>query len=278
MIALDPSVQQAFTVVSGAEVYAVNCNIAVNSNHSQALQVTCSENTTLSADAINVTGSYYGCGTPSPTPATGVTPSSDPLSYLTLQVSDTSGACIGGTYDLYRVVGTETMNPGVYCGGIKVSGTATLNPGLYVIKGGGFEVSSGGVVNGTGVSFIALNAPSANGGANKFDVFNFASDAVMNVSAMTTGSMAGILFYSPAGEGNTSKLIEHRIHSAANTTMNGSLYFPTQQLEMGSGGTLTINGGVVAGTIHFRSDSRVNVLGFSGGGSFYTLKRASIVE
>ncbi|MEO7502731.1 MAG: hypothetical protein ABIW94_08850, partial [Gemmatimonadaceae bacterium] len=282
MVALDPTKKDAFDVVAGAVVDAQNCNIAVNSNNVQALHVVCSNPTSLEADAISVTGNMYGCGIPNlaTTPTTGVTPASDPLAGVTLAVSDTSGACIGGSYGLTVISGTGTLNPGVYCGGIKVTGIATFNPGLYVIKGGGFEVSSGGRVTGAGVGFIDLNAPPANGGAGKFAVFDLASDAVVNFSAMTTGPISGILFYAPAGTGDPNKLNEHHIKSAGNVTMSGSIYLPTHALQVGggTGTTLNINGGIVAGTIQFSSGSTVTVLGFSGGGGYYTLKRASIVE
>src|SRR5262249_18317142 len=48
--------------------------------------------------------------------------------------------------------GPQTINPGIYTS-IRVSsgGQLTMNPGIYIIEGGGFTVTSGGSVTGTGV-------------------------------------------------------------------------------------------------------------------------------
>jgi hypothetical protein len=173
-----------------------------------------------------------------------------------------------------------TINPGIYCGGIKAGKSTSIvrfNPGLYVIKGGGLSVSGGGTVIGTNATIINLNAPLANGGASKFDVIDFGSDAVIDWTAPTSGRIATIAMMSPPGQGIAGHVIQNQITSAANATINGSLYFPDQELRLGSGGTLTINGGTVANDILFRSDSRVNVTGF-GGGALYGLKRASVVQ
>ena len=279
---LESTRRDAFEVDAGAEVNAVGCNISVNSNNSEALRVS---GATLTAESISVTGGYYEHGSvlsPNP-PTTGAAPVADPLgAYASLQVSDTSGACVGGTYGLLNITTTMTLNPGIYCGGIKVSkntGIATLSAGLYVIKGGGLEVSAGGsLVGNNGVNIVNLNAPAANGGASKFDVINLASDATVSLTAATSGGLAGIIFYSPTLQGVASKRpYLNRVHSAADATINGSIYFPDQDIEFGSGGTLTINGGIVGALLHFASDSRVNVTGFAGG-SPYAVQQASLVK
>jgi hypothetical protein len=285
IVSLDPDDPHALIVESGGHVSTQNCNVQVNSNSSTALCVTASEGGYLDAGTgtISVTGGYdSGCrGTVSPTAVTGQTPAADPLASLAvLNVSDTSGACLGGSYGVYTITTDETINPGIYCGGIKAgksTSIARLNPGLYVLKGGGLSVSGGGTIIGTGVNIVNINAPAANGGAGKFDVIDFGSDAVINLTAKTTGNLAGLVFYSPLGQGVAGHVIQNQITSAANATITGSLYFPDQQVRLGSGGTLTIAGGVVAGVVLFRSDSRVNVTGFAGA-SPYSVRQASVVE
>jgi hypothetical protein len=284
IVSLDPDDSHALIVESGGHVSTQNCNVQVNSNSSTALCVTASEGGYLDAGTgtISVTGGYdSGCrGTVSPTATTGQTPAADPLASLAvLNVSDTSGAC-RAPYGVYTVTTDETINPGIYCGGIKAGKSTSIvrmNPGLYVIKGGGLSVSGGGTVIGTGVNIVNLNAPAANGGAAKFDVIDFGSDAVISLSAKTDGNLAGLVFYSPPGQGVAGHVIQNQITSAASATITGSLYFPDQQVRLGSGGTLTIAGGVVAGVVLFRSDSRVNVTGFAGA-SPYSVRQASVVE
>jgi hypothetical protein len=284
IVALDPDDSHSLIVESGGHVNAAGCNVAVNSDASDALCVTASEGGSLVAGSVSVHGGYdSGCaGTVSPSPSVGQPTIVDPLaSTVSLQVSDTSGACIGGSYDLFTVTTDQTLNPGIYCGGIKAgksTSIARFNPGLYIIKGGGLSVSGGGTVIGNGgVTIVTLNAPAANGGASKFDVVDFGSDANVSLTAPASGPWAGIVFYSPIGQGVVGHVIENQITSAANATITGSIYFPDQQVRLGSGGTLTIAGGVVAGVVRFRSDSNVNVSGFAGGEP-YGVKRASVVE
>jgi hypothetical protein len=234
---------------------------------------------------ISIVGGYdSGCrGTVTPAAQTAQSPITDPLAVTaTLQVSDTSGACLGGSYGLLTITTDVTLYPGNYCGGIKAgksTSVARFTPGVYVIKGGGLSVSSGGTVIGTNATLINLAAPLANGGISKFDVIDFGSDAVINWSAPTSGRIAGIAMMSPLGQTDypAHAAQQNQITSAANATITGSLYFPDQELRLGSGGTLTINGGTVASDILFRSDSRVNITGFAGA-SPYGVKKASLVK
>src|SRR5260221_14363931 len=153
-----------------------------------------------------------------------------------------------------------------------------MSPGIYVIKGGGFSVSSAANVIGNGITIINLNAPLASGGASKFGVLDIASGSSTTFTAMTTGDFAGILFYSPRNQGVPGHVQLNRIHSSATMTLTGSLYFPDQNLYIGASlATLNINGGVVAGVIDFSADARVNVAGFAGGLP-YGIPRASIVQ
>ena len=94
---------------------------------------------------------------------------------------------------------------------------------------------------------------------------------------MTTGTLAGILIYQDplAGVGVN---VTNVINSSASSFLTGSVYFPTQALELGGGGTgLTINGGIVAQTINVKS-SDIVVTGFNGGSQYFPLKKPTIVE
>jgi Flp pilus assembly protein TadG len=280
---LDPDDKDALEVQSGAYVNATGCKVVVNSNHpSEAMSVTGS---TLIAGSIDITGGYYAhAATMTPaTPATGQVPATDPLIGTTLTVADTSGACAPGTdgaHLYYNYAADATINPGVYCGGIKIAKsttTVTFNPGLYVIKGGGLTVATDAHVIANGVSIVNLNAPLADGGASKFEPLVITSGSGSVFSAMTTGSLATILFYSPRNQGVAGHVPLNLITSSATTTMTGSLYFPDQQLKVGASNvTLNIVGGIVAADINFASDAIVNISGYSGGA--YGLKRGSVVE
>src|SRR5688500_19255594 len=100
----------------------------------------------------------------------------------------------GTKIDTYGV--TTVLNPGIYCGGIEITsnGSAFLNPGLYILRGGGLKMG-GGTITGTGVTFVNTNARAVDGGADKFGKFEMGSASHATLSAMTTGDLAGILFF-----------------------------------------------------------------------------------
>ena len=88
-----------------------------------------------------------------------------------------------------------TLNPGVYCGGIKFGGVnaITFNPGVYILDGGGMSIGPGGgvaSVTGTGVNFYSTGTNSTYAGIT-------ITNGVQSVqlSAPTSGSMAGLVYY-----------------------------------------------------------------------------------
>ncbi|HUQ48839.1 MAG TPA: hypothetical protein VM053_11465 [Gemmatimonadaceae bacterium] len=184
----------------------------------------------------------------------------------------------------YKVVqpsNDTTLQPGVYCGGIKV-GTVNVNfaPGMYWLVGGGMDIGSAGHLTGTGVTFVNMNGPAADGGANKFSIINMQNNGtVVNLSAMTSGPLAGILFYQDPSAGKPGQTYVNMIKSGVGTTFNGSFYFPTQDLTVESGGSITVNGGIVARQILVQNNNtHLTVTGGGGGIGFFRLKRASIIE
>jgi hypothetical protein len=303
ILALDPDAQDALIVQSGGHVVANNCNVAVNSSSTQAMCVTASEGGSLVASEISITGQYDdGCsGTVTGTVSEGQTAAADQLASVTPTLADTLSnslaSCLGGVYDpnLSKFDASTTLNPSVgvngtnkaFCGGIsiaKAGATLTLNPGIYVIRGGGFNVSSCANVVGNGVVIVNLNPPPPTK-VNNFDVIDIAGCGTVNLTAMTTGTFAGIVFYTPRGQGGAPGVVQlNNIHSSASATIGGSMYFPDQELHIGSGNSgvcpntcLSITGGITAGVINFAADSYVNVSG-SPGGTPGGVRRASLVR
>ena len=295
--ALDADDRNALIVQSQGHLNVDGCNISVNSNNTKAVCVTSSGQITGNV-SISITGQYDSkCDAlgSNVTLSQGQPAAADPLQSVTPQVSDTASTCIGNKYDEHQFdfAANGSVNPsvgaggvGAYCGGIHVakSGvTLTMNPGVYVIKGGGFDTSSGGSVTGSGVTIVDLNGPSEFGlGAGKFQPISIQGVGVANLTPMTTGTFAGIVFYTPRGQGGAPVTVQlNRIHSSATAVIGGSMYFPDQQIEVGSGNgpstSLTINGGIVAADVNMAADSYVNVLGFAGG-TPYGVRQASLVK
>ncbi len=143
-----------------------------------------------------------------------------------------------------------TLEPGVYCGGISVSGgTLTFEPGQYVFDGSGLSVS-GGSVSGSEVSFYIT--PDSGQGDN----ISISSSSAVNLSAPTDGEMQGVLFYH---DRDSPTNITHTITGQANTSLQGILYFPNQQLNF-SGGSSTdpVPSIIVADKIKFTGQTNIS--------------------
>ncbi len=292
---LDPDDQKALNVSGSTSRLDLDCGAVVNSNHaSQAVLIESSA--TFTANSLAVVGGIDQSGgtivIDPGTTSTGVPPSPDPLAYLTVPLfcsASPNPSCVESStcdytntkVDVYGV--TTTLNPGIYCGGIEVTGNgiAFLNPGLYILRGGGMKISGGvgGVITGTGVTFINTNARAADGGADKFDKIIMDSQSEANLSAPTSGPMQGILFFQDPAAGKAGTVYENKIGSGSNAVFNGTLYFPTQPIELGaSGSTTTINGGVVAKSVMVTSGSTVTMDITGGLTGVIPVKKATLVE
>jgi hypothetical protein len=136
----------------------------------------------------------------------------DPLSYV--QSPTTSGLTVRS---MSRVSYTtsQTIQPGIYCGGISVSGspTITFSKGTYYIAGGGFSFSGSGTVSGTGVTIFNSSGPNSgvSGCNSAFQPFSVSGSTIVNLSAPTSGALEGILFFQ-----------DRQITSASTSTFSGS--------------------------------------------------------
>jgi hypothetical protein len=244
--ALDPSASGAFSVSGGVTVQ-VNCGIMVDSSSATAVSVT--NGSKLTATYIDVTGkdTVSGGSSISPAPVTGVTPSSDPLSYL---AKPSVGAC---TYTNESVGNgaTTTLSPGTYCAGISIGGGShvTFNAGTYILKGGGLALNNGSTITGSGVTFF--NTAVA---GYSYGPIALAGGTTVTLSAPTTGSLAGILFFQDSSVGAATA---SSVSNGASAILNGTLYFPTTALTF-SGGSSSAYTIIVADTVNFSNGATLN--------------------
>ena len=94
----------------------------------------------------------------------------------------------------------RTINPGVYCGGLKIDGQSsiTVSPGLYTITKGNLEIKGHSVLKGRDVSFH-LDADAK---------LKVEEKTAIELEARTDGALTGILFFGSRKQ--TSKM-EHEI-------------------------------------------------------------------
>jgi hypothetical protein len=221
---LNPSASAAFSA-SGTVNVQSGCGLMVNSSASDGLSA--NGNVTVKAPSIGVVGNYSSTGGASftPTPKTGIIAATDPLSSVP---APTVGSCAHTNYKLTGTTGSASapfqLYAGTYCGGITVNGNAWLhfNSGTYILAGGGMSISSNTVMSGTGVTFYNTTGTGGYGG------ISINANSTVNLSAPTTGPLAGILFFQDRSIPTTGAA--STLSGNSTSTFDGALYFPTTAL------------------------------------------------
>ena len=172
--------------MSGTPNLVSACGVYINSSNATALHG--NGTPTLTASEIDIVGNYSFAGTLNPDPpSTNVAVMPDPL--RNLPAPTVPAGCDHMNYTVNPPGhGTDTLGPGVYCGGISVkNGTANFTPGMYILKGGGLSTQNANShILGTGVTIYIpttrLNSP-----------FDFKATSTVDLTAPTAGSYAGVL-------------------------------------------------------------------------------------
>ncbi|HWF63467.1 MAG TPA: hypothetical protein VN685_02525, partial [Rhizomicrobium sp.] len=133
--------------------------------------------------------------------------------------------------------------PGTYCGGLTFQGTNSLSPGIYVINGGTLKFNANANISGSGVTFYLTNGAT----------LDMAGNATVDLSAPTSGTYSGLLFYGD----RTQATAVNKINGDASSLLTGTIYFPSQEVEFlgnfsGAGGCTQ----VVADTILYTGSSQ----------------------
>lgn len=256
LVALNPSAASAMTLNGSGVFVRTLCGAAIDSTSSTALTVTAGA--TLLATSINVVGNYTEdrFSTVAPTPVTGAPSQVDPLSYV-------QPPPVGGCdHNNFKIVGnkTRTISPGVYCGGMSFDGGAnvTLDPGTYVLLGGGLSINGGATLAGSGVTiYNTYNA------THSYDGVNINGGGAVNLSAPTSGSLAGVLFFQ---DRTVTGGAASNFNGGAVLTLTGAVYFPTTLVNY-SGGAAAVYTILIADQIGFSggAEFKSNYAGLTGG-------------
>ncbi len=202
-------------VKGGAALNSPQCGVYVNSSSSSAIKVP--GNASITTTNVNVVGGVdtSGGGIINGTVATGASPVTDPYSGFTIP---SYSGCTQSNYKLTN--SSATINPGVYCGGIKLvsSATLTMNPGVYILDRGDFDASAQSNITGNGVTIILTSSTGSGYGTVTMN-----GGLTANMSAPTTGSTAGILFYGD----RASSGLNQKLTGGSSQVLSGVAYFPT---------------------------------------------------
>jgi Putative Flp pilus-assembly TadE/G-like len=172
----------------------------------------------LTAASVDVHGAASGTAT-IPGAVTGIVQAADPLAFIPLPAG---GGCQTPNFAPNPVI----LFPGDYCAGINITGAKNVifSPGVYEVTAGGISFNGTGIITGNGVTFSI--APT---GGNVS--VNGAPGATqqLNLTAPTTGTNAGVLFYQ-----DPLNLAPASIQGFGTTTLQGALYFPSATLTLGN--------------------------------------------
>jgi hypothetical protein len=190
------------------------------------------DGTSLSARNIFLSGSYMLAAgavmTASRYLTTHTSPVGDPYARLEVPVYRN---CTKIRYRLDEQK-TETISPGVYCGGIEVADGATLNldPGTYILDQGNFAVSGNGTVNGTGITLILTSRTRTNYGA-----IDIRAGSTIELTAPSLGAEAGIPGIAIWVDGNNGPATSDTFDGAKAQNINGAIYLPSRQVRYSGG-------------------------------------------
>ena len=233
VIALDHTANRAVNF-TGTSSVTLGCGVASNSSSNESIYI--GGNATLVANPAQAFGDIFVGNNATLVTQSPVQPYSqrvdDPYADVIMPVSP--AAC---TYTNVWVQANQTqvsppLQPGRYCGGLRISGTADFAPGVYIIADGDFEIGSQAVITGDEVTFVLTGATPASVGNVTIN-----GGAEITLTPTTTGDMAGILFYQDpnADPGGLNSLGESKFNGNAKVNLTGALYFPQRQVEYGGG-------------------------------------------
>ncbi len=232
LLALDEDMDQALEF-SGTSNVDINCGLASNSRSNSAIDIQGSA--TLRADPAQAYGDISISGAATLISNAPLQPHAQRVDdpYADLDIPPPSPC--DETEQVKITNGSATLDPGRYCGGIRITGAdVTFNPGLYIIDEGDFIVGGNSTLTGIGVTFVlTADNPSDIG------TIKITGNAVADLRAPTDEDdpYAGVLFYqdrqAPSFQGV--QLIDNDFLGNAQTDLKGTIYLPSQNLKFSGG-------------------------------------------
>ena len=216
ILALETSTAKAVHLDKFAKISANGCGVYSNSIHPEGIRL--DYDSKMTAALVCSAGGYKAKTTASnPLPTTDCPAVPDPLADRAAPVA---GGCNHTNYKILS--GSVTINPGTYCGGLRVTGSAVANlkPGTYIIKNGALEVSNSAQLIGEHVGFYLTGSAA---------LINFTGDASVSLSGAKEGTMAGLLFF----EDRSSQVgRKHRINGSNVDRLTGTIYLSRGDLQI----------------------------------------------
>jgi len=244
---MNPSENAAMSIPGTADV-DMDCGAQVNSVSSTAIQQVGSSCMTASSLATSggATGSCLD-----PQPDEDMPQTEDPFAYLT------PPAAAAGPCDFTSVVvvsSATTLDPGNYCGGLRITKDVDFLPGEYVIGGEGLHMQGNAAITGDEVTFYFPDT--VTGYSPGPSALYIAGTTDVQLSAPTTGDYQGVLFYA---DQNIDPDLDIILQGGADMELEGVVYAKNNHMRF-AGGSDGIDGWVVivVDTIEFTGNSNIS--------------------
>ena len=272
---LDPSARRAVQI-AGASSVTVACSVLVNSNDNEAFEMEGSETLHLGNHAkVGVYGGWQLNGQSviddafnKPTDPVQISARlSDPLAAVPVPPAGPVRSSSSVNYDMNNKPTNNTLQPGVYCGGLTVNNTGgvkfTMAAGTYIMAGGGLRFQSQALIDATaGVTIYNTSASASHmwGCSNTSSFAPIAVDGQANLTmkAPVSGPLTGIAFFEDrdtAVTGNNPTAKPNKIVGGANTAIDGALYFKNTQLQFSGSNSSTGYMVIVADMVQINGNS-----------------------
>jgi len=268
LYALDSTADRAFQIAGAQSVYT-GCGVVVESSASDGLEMEGAGSFYLQNHAeVGVVGGAQLNGQTAlwdtiSNKQVAVVQIASPGDPLASVVAPTTGTIVGKTstyYDMNSRPANNTLQPGVYCGGLSIGNTNgttfTLSPGTYIMAGGGLTFNSLAKVTGAGVTIY--NTSSAGWGCSStynYTPFTISGQTNITMSAPTSGALAGMLFFANRTGCATAGSCQDQINGGSTTSFNGALYLKSDTLLISGNNSSTGCMVVVADKIAINGNS-----------------------
>ncbi|HZL88925.1 MAG TPA: pilus assembly protein TadG-related protein [Pirellulaceae bacterium] len=192
VLLLSPSAQGALTITGSAAIQ-VDGRVVVNSTHTKA--AISSGSASLNSSQMDIGGGYSSSSTSyfHADPGSVQTGQSAVSDFLAdVPVPDKSGMSVRSS-SIYSATSGETLQPGLYIGGIKINSqpNVTFAPGIYYLEGGGLTMS-GGAASLTALEVMIYNGSNSSGSTGKITL---SGGGAVKMSPPAGGDYAGMAIF-----------------------------------------------------------------------------------
>jgi hypothetical protein len=166
----------------------------------------------------------------------------DPLAALPAPSAGPLRSTQNVNYDQNHVPANNTLQPGVYCGGLSVNNTQgvafKMATGTYIMAGGGIKFQSQAIVDATaGVTIYNTSANASHmwgcPSTSNYTPVSISGQATLTMKAPVSGTYTGIAFFEDRDTsvtGSNPGASQNTISGGASAAIDGALYFKNTEL------------------------------------------------